>query len=123
MIVTRFAPSPTGRLHLGHAFSAVTACARARGGQGKFLLRIEDLDQARCRPEFVAGILQDLAWLGLEHDPPLLVQSQRGAEYAAAFDQLRAQRLIYACFCSRSDTARRWASRPSYSARGFTMLG
>ncbi len=73
MIVTRFAPSPTGRLHLGHAFSAVTGHARARSGRGKFLLRIEDLDQSRCRPEFVAGILQDLDWLGLKRDLPLLV--------------------------------------------------
>lgn len=105
MIVTRFAPSPTGRLHLGHAYSAVTADARARAGRGKFLLRIEDLDQARCRPEFVAGILEDLDWLGLDRDRPLLVQSQRSADYAAALDQLRSQRLVYACFCTRSDIA------------------
>lgn len=103
MIVTRFAPSPTGRLHLGHAFSAVTAHSQAGAGRGRFLLRIEDLDRARCRPEFVAGILQDLAWLGLDRDSPLLVQSQRSAKYAAAFDQLRAQRLVYPCFCTRSD--------------------
>lgn len=105
MIVSRFAPSPTGRLHLGHAYSAVTAHARARAGRGKFLIRIEDLDRSRCRPEFVAGIMQDIAWLGLERDLPLLVQSQRGAHYAAAFDRLRAQRLVFACFCTRADIA------------------
>ena len=105
MIVSRFAPSPTGRLHLGHAFSAVTAHARARAGGGKFLLRIEDLDATRCRPEFVDAIVDDLNWLGLDRDAPLLVQSQRSAEYAAALEQLRAQRLVYACFCTRSDIA------------------
>ncbi len=105
MIVTRFAPSPTGRLHLGHAYSAVTGHARARAAGGKFLIRIEDLDQTRCRPEFVTGIGQDMDWLGLDHDPPALVQSRRGADYAAALDELRAQRLVYACYCTRSDIA------------------
>jgi len=105
MIVTRFAPSPTGRLHLGHAYSAVMAHRRGCGGGGKFLLRIEDLDQSRCRPEYVAGIFEDLDWLGLDHDPPLLVQSQRSEQYAAALDALRTAGLVYACFCTRSDIA------------------
>ena len=79
MIVTRFAPSPTGRLHLGHAYSAALGHARARESGGKFRLRIEDLDQTRCQPEFVDGIYEDLRWLGLDWDEPVLVQSQRTA--------------------------------------------
>jgi glutamyl-Q tRNA(Asp) synthetase len=105
MIVTRFAPSPTGRLHLGHAYSAVVAHGRARAGGSKFLLRIEDLDQSRCRPEFVAGIIEDLDWLGLGHDPPMLVQSNRSEHYDAALDALRVAELVYPCFCTRSDIA------------------
>lgn len=101
MNITRFAPSPTGRLHLGHAYSAVLG--RARGEQ--FRLRIEDLDQTRCGPEFVEGIYQDLQWLGLEWDGPVLVQSQREREYQAALDKLRARRLVYPCFCTRADIA------------------
>lgn len=101
MTTTRFAPSPSGRLHLGHAFSA--ALARAAGE--RFLLRIEDLDSGRCRPEFVAGIIEDLAWLGITPDAPPLVQSTRVAEYAAALDWLRTEGLVYPCFCTRSDIA------------------
>ena len=101
MITTRFAPSPSGRLHLGHAFSA--AIGRAAGD--RFLLRIEDLDEGRCRPEFVAGIEEDLAWLGILADAPPLFQSQRTAHYAAALDQLRGQGLVYPCFCTRADIA------------------
>jgi glutamyl-Q tRNA(Asp) synthetase len=105
MIVTRFAPSPSGRLHLGHAYSAAIGHARALENGGKFRLRIEDLDQTRCRPEFVDGIFQDLRWLGLDWDEPVLVQSQRTAAYAAALEQLRARGLAYACFCTRADIA------------------
>jgi len=105
MIVTRFAPSPTGALHLGHAFSAVIAHDRARAEGGRFLLRIEDLDQSRCRREFGDGIIDDLAWLGLDQDPPVLVQSQRGEHYLAALDRLRGAGLAYPCFCTRSDIA------------------
>lgn len=105
MIVTRFAPSPTGRLHLGHAFSAVVAHDRARADGGSFLVRIEDLDQSRCRPEFVSGIFEDLAWLGLPHDQPCLVQSRRSKDYAAALDTLRGAGVAYPCFCTRSDIA------------------
>jgi glutamyl-Q tRNA(Asp) synthetase len=105
MIVTRFAPSPTGRLHLGHAFSAATGHAKARESGGRFGLRIEDLDPTRCRPEFVAGIYEDLRWLGLDWDGPVLVQSQRTAEHQAALDQLKAKGLAYACFCTRADIA------------------
>jgi glutamyl-Q tRNA(Asp) synthetase len=105
MITTRFAPSPTGWLHLGQAYSAVAAHAAARAGGGKFRLRIEDLDQTRSRPEFVAGIEDDLRWLGLDWDEPVLVQSQRTAAYGDALDRLRSRGLVYACFCTRADIA------------------
>lgn len=105
MIVTRFAPSPTGRLHLGHAFSAVLGHEHARQSGGKFLLRIEDLDQTRSRTEFVDGICEDLRWLGLGWDEPVLVQSHRAAVYEEALEQLRERGLVYACFCTRSDIA------------------
>ena len=105
MSVTRFAPSPTGRLHLGHAYSAVLGAARARDSGGRFLLRIEDLDQTRSRPEFVGGIYEDLRWLGLHWDEPIFVQSQRTAAYQDALDELRDKGLAYACFCTRADIA------------------
>jgi glutamyl-Q tRNA(Asp) synthetase len=92
-------------LHLGHAYSAVLGHALARETGGKFLLRIEDLDPMRSRPEFVDGIVEDLRWLGLEWGEPLLVQSQRSSAYEAALDQLKAQDLVYACFCTRADIA------------------
>src|SRR5947209_79692 len=105
MIVTRFAPSPTGRLHLGHAYSAVRGHDRARESGGKFLLRIEDLDPARSRPEFVGGIFEDLRWLGLDWAEPVLVQSERSAVYGETLEQLRSRGLVYACFCTRADIA------------------
>lgn len=98
--VNRFAPSPTGPLHLGHAFSALTAWELAKGGT--FLLRIEDLDRSRSRPEWVAGIYDDLHWLGLDWPEPL-VQSTRHTAYDAALDRLSAMGLTYACTCSRAD--------------------
>lgn len=101
MIVTRFAPSPTGRLHLGHAYSAVLGASRG----DKFLLRIEDLDQTRSRAEFIEQIYQDLGWLGLDWAEPVIVQSQRGEAYQAALDKLRRHGLVYACFCTRADIA------------------
>lgn len=110
---SRFAPSPTGRLHLGHAWSAVQAHALARASNGRFLLRIEDIDQGRSRPEHVDGILADLAWLGLAHDGPVLFQSQRLPVYAEALDRLKAQGLIYPCFCTRADIAREVAASAS----------
>lgn len=105
MNVTRFAPSPTGRLHLGHAFSAVVGHGQARASGGRFLLRIEDLDQGRSRAEFVEGIFEDLRWLGLEWDGEPIVQSQRTEAYSRALDQLREHGLAYACFCTRADIA------------------
>lgn len=104
-VTTRFAPSPTGRLHLGHAYSATIAHRQARESGGRFLLRIEDLDQTRTRPEFVDAIHTDLHWLGLEWDGQPLVQSQRTPAYASALDQLRGMGLVYPCFCTRSDIA------------------
>jgi glutamyl-Q tRNA(Asp) synthetase len=101
MIVTRFAPSPTGYLHLGHAFAAIMAARAAT----RFLLRIEDIDTARCRPEFVDAIFEDLAWLGLRWEEPVLRQSQRFAAYRAALDRLQAQGLLYPCFCTRKEIA------------------
>ena len=101
MTTTRFAPSPTGRLHLGHAYSAVVG--RAAGD--RFLLRIEDLDAGRCRAEFVAGIEEDLRWLGITWDGDVLVQSARTAIYADALERLRDQGLLYPCFCTRADIA------------------
>jgi glutamyl-Q tRNA(Asp) synthetase len=92
-------------LHLGHAFSAVLGHVRARQSGGRFLLRIEDLDQTRSRPEFVEGIHEDLRWLGLDWAEPVLAQSQRGDAYEAALNELREQGLVYACFCTRADIA------------------
>ena len=86
MPVTRFAPSPTGHLHLGHAFAALTAFRAAEGG--RFLLRIEDTDLTRCRPEFEASILDDLAWLGLQWETPLRRQSGHMADYQRLLDRL-----------------------------------
>jgi glutamyl-Q tRNA(Asp) synthetase len=101
VIVSRFAPSPTGRLHLGHAFSAVLGHARA----DRFLVRIEDLDQGRSRPEFVDAIFADLRWLGLDWAEPVLVQSERSRAYEEALERLRASGLVYPCFCTRADIA------------------
>jgi len=105
-IVTRFAPSPSGRLHLGHAYSALVAWQAARESGGRFLLRIEDIDPGRCRPEFDAGILEDLAWLGLTWEEPVMRQSQRMDSYAAALSELADRNLLYPCFCTRKDIQR-----------------
>ena len=101
MTTTRFAPSPSGRLHLGHAYSA--ALGRAAGD--RFRMRIEDLDPGRCRPEFVGGIFEDLRWLGIGWDGEVLIQSERTRLYAEALGRLRAQGLVYPCFCTRADIA------------------
>lgn len=103
MIVTRFAPSPTGYLHIGHAFAAIMAHDAARGG--RFLVRIEDIDQTRCRPEFEAAIFEDLAWLGLDWEMPVLRQSERFDAYRAALAKLEARHLLYPCFCTRAEIA------------------
>lgn len=103
MIVTRFAPSPTGLLHLGHAYSALLGWRAAREAGGKFLLRIEDIDAARRREEFVAAIETDLHWLGLDWDGEIRRQSQHFDDYRAALDRLAASGLVYPCFCTRAD--------------------
>ena len=104
-ITTRFAPSPTGLLHRGHAFSALTAWRLARNAGGRFVLRIEDIDTTRCRPEYVAAIMDDLAWLGLDWDGPVWRQSERGPIYAVALQRLVAMGVAYPCFCTRADIA------------------
>lgn len=100
--VTRFAPSPTGYLHLGHAYSALFA-ARAAGDDGRFLLRIEDIDKGRCRPAFEDAIYEDLAWLGLDWELPVRRQSDHFDDYQAALDELADAGLTYPCFCTRKD--------------------
>ncbi len=101
-LTTRFAPSPTGHLHLGHAFAALIAWRRARQAGGRFLLRIEDIDPARCRPEFAVALVEDLAWLGLDWDGDVRVQSAHLDDYQNVLDDLRARGLIYPCFCTRA---------------------
>ncbi|MFY0399300.1 MULTISPECIES: tRNA glutamyl-Q(34) synthetase GluQRS [Brevundimonas] len=103
MFVTRFAPSPTGRLHKGHAFSALTAWRAAKGAGGRFLLRIEDIDPTRCRPEFEVGIFEDLAWLGLDWETPVRRQSDHLADYAAVVEALDRHGLLYRCFRTRKE--------------------
>lgn len=103
MIVTRFAPSPTGRLHLGHVHAARIAHDFARASHGHFLLRFEDIDHTRSRPEYRSGIEKDLSWLGLAWDGEPVLQSNRTAAYAEALEQLRSAGLAYPCFCTRRE--------------------
>lgn len=101
--VTRFAPSPTGYLHLGHAYSALAAFGAAQEAGGRFLLRIEDIDPGRCKPAYAQALLEDLRWLGLRWEEPVRVQSEHGADYVAALERLRAMGLVYPCFCTRRE--------------------
>jgi glutamyl-Q tRNA(Asp) synthetase len=110
---TRFAPSPTGQLHLGHAFSALLAAEVAAAVGGSFRLRIEDIDATRCRPEHETGLRQDLAWLGLVWPEPVRRQSEHMADYAKALARLEALGLIYPCFCTRAAIAAEVAASPS----------
>ncbi len=103
--VTRFAPSPTGYLHIGHAFSAVLAHDQARAVDGRFLLRVEDIDHTRCRPEFVGAIVTDLAALGLSWDGPIWRQAERMQTYRSVLDDLKTRELVYPCFCTRRQVA------------------
>ncbi len=103
-VVTRFAPSPTGGLHLGHALSAALSHDVARRNGGRFVLRIEDIDTVRCRPEFTDAILDDLRWLGIDWDA-LDIQTDHAREHAAALDRLRALDLVYPCTCTRAEIA------------------
>lgn len=100
-VVTRFAPSPTGYLHLGHVRSALEGWRAARDAGGRFLLRLEDIDHTRCRPHFADAIVEDLAWLGIDWDGPIRRQSEHLADYRAALAQLEEAGLLYPCFCTR----------------------
>ena len=102
-VVTRFAPSPTGLLHTGHAFSALFAYESASRTSGRFILRIEDLDFTRCRPEFETAVEEDLTWLGITWKSPVRRQSDHLSDFAAAADSLQLQGLLYPCFCTRKD--------------------
>ena len=112
MFATRFAPSPTGYLHRGHAYSALTAFGAAQAAGGRFVLRIEDIDATRCRPEFEAAIFEDLAWLGLEWETPVRRQSEHLDDYQAALARLEAERVLYRCFRTRREVAEAMASAP-----------
>jgi glutamyl-Q tRNA(Asp) synthetase len=116
--VTRFAPSPTGPLHLGHAYSALTAFDAARDVDGRFLLRIEDIDTTRSRPEFERAIYDDLGWLGLTWDMPVRRQSEHFADYAAALEKLRKLGVLYRCFLTRKEIAEQSASAPHSEGEG-----
>jgi glutamyl-Q tRNA(Asp) synthetase len=110
---TRFAPSPTGRLHLGHAYSALRAHDLARQMGGAFLLRIEDIDRGRSRTGFIDGIIEDIDWLGMMPDGEIVYQSERLPLYAEALDRLKARALVYPCFCTRSAIAAEIAASAS----------
>ncbi len=103
--IFRFAPTPNGALHLGHAYSALMNARLAAAAGGRLLLRIEDLDRTRCKPEYEAAIRDDLAWLGLAFAGASRRQSEHGDDYARAVDALRARSLAYPCFCSRGMVA------------------
>lgn len=112
-VVTRFAPSPTGLLHLGHALAALAAWESARRAGGTFLLRIEDIDRTRCRAEFEDELEADLRWLGLDWPEPVRRQSEHLGEYAEALDRLRELGVIYPCFCTRAEIEREVAAMVS----------
>lgn len=109
--VFRFAPSPNGRLHLGHAYSALLNADFAQRFDGRLLLRIEDIDSTRCRPEFEEAIYGDLAWLGLQWEEPVRRQSEHFDDYRAAFRTLKGRGAVYPCFCSRKEIAEAVACR------------
>jgi glutamyl-Q tRNA(Asp) synthetase len=117
--VTRFAPSPTGYLHLGHALSALTAFDAARAAGGRFILRIEDIDQGRARQEFDAAIFEDLAWLGLSWEELVRRQSEHMADYEAALRNLIERNLVYRCFRTRKEIADAIASAPHEAGEMF----
>src|SRR5947209_5803183 len=112
--VFRFAPSPNGYLHLGHAYSALLNAKMARESGGRQLLRIEDIDTARRRPEYEGAIYEDLAWIGIKWEEPVRRQSEHLSDFAQALEGLCARRLIYPCFCTRGDISRAIAGRPDW---------
>lgn len=119
MFVTRFAPSPTGYLHRGHAFSALTAYAAARAAGGRFLLRVEDIDATRSRPQFEEAIYEDLAWLGIAWEEPVRRQSEHLDDYEAALAALTADHLTYRCFKTRKELAQAAASAPHGAVEAY----
>jgi glutamyl-Q tRNA(Asp) synthetase len=119
VFVTRFAPSPTGYLHRGHAFSALAAWTAAEAAGGRFLLRIEDIDETRRRPEFEAAIYEDLAWLGLTWEEPVRRQSEHLADYARTLRELGERGLIYRCFRTRRQVAEEIARAPHGALESF----
>ncbi len=116
----RFAPSPSGRMHLGNVYAAVMSWASVRSRGGEWLLRIEDLDAQRCRPEYAAKLIDDLRWLGFSWEAEPLVQSARGEVYERYFEQLKSQNLVYPCFCSRADIL---AARAPHASDGIVVYG
>jgi glutamyl-Q tRNA(Asp) synthetase len=120
--VTRFAPSPTGFLHRGHAFSALSAHAAARAAGGRFVLRIEDIDRTRCKPEFEAGIYEDLAWLGLDWETPVRRQSEHFDAYLGALERLRDRELVYRCFRTRREVIEEMARAPHGPGEGHDHI-
>jgi glutamyl-Q tRNA(Asp) synthetase len=121
-VVTRFAPSPTGYLHLGHVCSALEGWRAARAAGGTFLLRLEDIDLTRCRPEYADAIIEDLAWLGLDWDGPIRRQSEHFTDYRAALARLDEQGLLYPCFCTRReirDEIARAGAAPHLASHGL----
>ncbi|HEX8698133.1 MAG TPA: tRNA glutamyl-Q(34) synthetase GluQRS [Myxococcaceae bacterium] len=114
----RFAPSPTGRLHLGNARSALLGWLQARAAGGQFLLRVEDLDRARCRPQYVDDLMRDMEWLGLTWDEPLLFQSARDEVYREALGRLEQEERVYPCFCTRAEIARAASAPHGLSEEG-----
>ncbi|WP_022696314.1 tRNA glutamyl-Q(34) synthetase GluQRS [Euryhalocaulis caribicus] len=118
--ITRFAPSPTGHLHLGHAFSAFQARRAADAAGGRFLLRIEDIDLTRCKPEYETAILEDLAWLGLDWEQPVRRQSDHFADYAAALEAMTAKGVMYRCFKTRREIMEEIDRAPHGPAEVYT---
>ncbi len=116
--ITRFAPSPTGHLHLGHAFSAMQAFDTARAAGGTCLLRIEDIDTTRCTPDFEMAVIEDLEWLGFDWPQPVRRQSDHFADYRAALDQLAERGLVYRCFKTRKEIAEEIARAPHHLGEG-----
>ena len=117
---TRFAPSPTGYLHLGHAASALAVWSAAKAVGGAVLLRLEDIDQTRCRPEYEAAIVEDLRWLGLDWQGPVRRQSEHFDDYGAALEALRARGLIYRCFRTRKEVLEEIGRAPHSAPVAFT---
>lgn len=115
---TRFAPSPTGHLHLGHAYAALYAARAAKAESGRLLLRVEDIDQTRCRTAFEAAIFEDLAWLGLSWEKPVRRQSEHFGEYTAALERLREKELVYRCFKTRKEIVDEIARAPHLRVDG-----